>query len=380
MFSAASLFALLAFSIMGSPVEVHNSPITLPMTRRLTFSNVTDILRHDEARVAAFREYRPASILLTNRNMDHIVSVDIGSPPRTYHLIVDSTSSITWIGARDMYVSSTGIDIKEPVAVNNVFYSFEGTMFRDTFTFTNGLTIPRMLIGVASASRGIAFDGVLGIGPRVSSRGKLQDDPDRTIPSVTDYLFWEDLISGPIVDIVNHGELTFGGDDRTKYTGSIRYTDITTAPHSSLYWGINQRITYGNTELMPPFAGIVDCSATFLYIASDAYERYRAATGGTVNNMAHGLLQISIDQYNVLDSLNFYIGEETYSLTRNAQIWPRSLNHIVFGNHNDVFLVVKSLLTPSGTRFSLQRFYTVFDADKSRIGFAQTSYTDAMTN
>ncbi|KAG2358899.1 aspartic peptidase domain-containing protein [Suillus spraguei] len=314
------------------------------MTRRLTFSNVTDILRHDEARVAAFREYRPASILLTNRNMDQ----------STYHLIVDSTSSITWIGARDMYVSSTGIDIKEPVA---------------------------MLIGVASASRGIAFDGVLGIGPRVSSRGKLQT---HFWPIVG--IFFQPLVA----DIVNHGELTFGGDDRTKYTGSIRYTDITTAPHSSLYWGINQRITYGNTELMPPFAGIVDCSATFFTLpprSIDAYERYRAATGGTVNNMAHGLLQISIDQYNVLDSLNFYIGEETYSLTRNAQIWPRSLNHIVFGNHNDVFLVVKSLLTPSGTRCNfvmgqvfLQRFYTVFDADKSRIGFAQTSYTDAMTN
>ncbi|KAG2071090.1 hypothetical protein BDR04DRAFT_1117883 [Suillus decipiens] len=57
MFSVVFLLALLAFSVTGLPVEVRNSPITLPMTRRLAFSNITDLLRHDEARLAAFGEY-----------------------------------------------------------------------------------------------------------------------------------------------------------------------------------------------------------------------------------------------------------------------------------------------------------------------------------
>jgi hypothetical protein len=43
--------------------------------------------------------------------------------------------------------------------------------------------------------------------------------------------------------------------------------------------------------------------------------------------------------------------------------------------------------TPSGEGFDfvngytfLERFYSVFDTTNSRIGFAETSYTDATTN
>ncbi|KAG2351431.1 hypothetical protein BDR07DRAFT_1444360 [Suillus spraguei] len=72
-----SLLALLDLSVMGSPVEVRNSTITLPMTRRLTFSNVTDLLRHDEALVAALREYnthgRRATVPLTTFHWGYTV-------------------------------------------------------------------------------------------------------------------------------------------------------------------------------------------------------------------------------------------------------------------------------------------------------------------
>ncbi|KAG2358737.1 aspartic peptidase domain-containing protein [Suillus spraguei] len=397
MFSVASLLALLTFSITGSSVEVRNSPITLPMARRLTSSNVTDILRHDKARVAAFREYsthgRRANIPLTNSNLAYTVTVNIGFPPISYHLIVDSFYSITWVGASATYVSSTGIDTKEPVALRYNYAFFEGTIFKDTLSFGRGLTIPEMLIGVASASYGIGFDGVLGIGPTVSSRGTSRNSPEYMIPSVTDYLLWQGTITIPVVGIffqpivrdeTNFGELTLGGVNPGMYAGDIKFTDLTTTYPSSQHWGINQRITYGNTEIMPYTAGVVDCSCTLIYIASDAYERYQAATGGT-ENMQNGLLQISTDQYDTLDPLKFYIGSEVYSLVPNAQIWPRPLNHIMLGVDNDIFLVVQGLPSPSGTGSDfvngyvfLKRFYTVFDLGSSRVGFAKTPFTDVV--
>ncbi|KAG2364869.1 aspartic peptidase A1 [Suillus spraguei] len=394
MFSVLSLLALLVSSITGLPVEVHNSLITLPMTRRLTFSNVTDILRHDEARMAAFtrenRKFGPpgVDVPLSNLGMAYTVAVNVGNSPTTYHLMVDSSSSITWVGTGNPYLSSTGVNTGEPVAINYL----QGTIFNDSLTFSDELSITEMPIAVAS-TWGSRVDGVLGIGPQMSSLGALQNQNSRenTIPPVTEYLFNQNAIHRRVVSIffqpvaegvVNYGQLTFGGTD-PKYINRLKYTAVT--PSSSRYWSIEQGITYGDIELIPNTAGVVDCGCTFLYIASDAYERYRIATGGIVN--ANGLLQITTKQYKALYILKFYIGREIYQFNANAQIWPRSLNHIVSGKADDIFLVVKSLDTPIGVGYAfvngyvfLQRFYTVFDSGRSRIGFAQTEFTTAFTN
>ncbi|KAG2355053.1 aspartic peptidase domain-containing protein [Suillus spraguei] len=382
--------------VTGSPVEVRNSPITLPMTRRLAFSNVSDLLRHDEALIAALTEYnahgRRDSVPLKNFHWGYTVSVDIGNPTRTYELIVDSASAITWVGGHTQYVSSTGTNIGVPVGGTYQYGSFQGTLFEDSMTFgTDELSIDRMRFGVASTSQGFAFDGVLGIGPRGLTHG--------TLPTVVDYLVQQYAIRRPIVGIffkpigvgaalIGDGEISFGGANRQRYTGTIRYTDITDIPPSSQYWGINQRITYGDTPILDYTAGIVNCGYTFLYIASDAFERYQAATGGTMN-AANGLLQISHIQYLRLHNLYFHIGQVTYIFVPNAQIWPRSLNHkLDGGGDDDIFLVVKGLefATGSGLDFIngyvfLQRFYVVFSGSmRPRIGFARTLYSRDESN
>ncbi|KAG2064501.1 aspartic peptidase A1 [Suillus decipiens] len=412
MFSVVFLLALLAFSVTGSPVEVRNSTITLPMTRRLAFSNVTDLLRHDEARLAAFGEYstrgrrdadsppHPTAPLsqvdLGNTMLGYTVRVTIGSPPTDYDLVVDSASAITWIGATLPYFSFTGVNTNVPVAVNYHYGSFQGTIWQDGITFAQGVSISKMQIGVASAVQGIAADGVLGIGPTSSGRGALPSLPNQMIPTVIDRLVGQGTIMRPVVGIFfkptvenedNNGELCFGGTNPRMYSKQPAYTDITTISPSSFYWGINQWISYEDIGILDYSPGIVDSGCTFLYLAIDAYERYRDATGGTLNP-ANGLLQISLQQYNELYDLEFHIGERIFKLVPNAQIWPRSLNHKISGGDNDIFLVVKSLTTPTGgAGYSfvngyvfLQRFYTVFDGKGRRVGFAQTEYTQASTN
>ncbi|KAG2357539.1 aspartic peptidase A1 [Suillus spraguei] len=403
MFSVAFFLALLALPVTGSPVEVRNSPITLPMTSRLAFSNVSDLLRHDEALIAALTQYnahgRRDSVPLTNFDWGYSVSVGIGNPTRFYNLIVDSASAITWVGAYNQYVSSTGTNIGVPVGGIYQFGSFQGTLFEDSMTFgPDQLSINGMRFGVASTSEGFAFDGVLGIGPRGLTRGIL-NSPEATLPTVADYLVQRRAIRKPIVGIffqpigvgaplIGGGEISFGGANRQRYTGRIEYTDITLTPYSSQYWGIDQAITYGDTPILDYTAGIVNCGCTFLYIASDAFERYQAATGGTMN--ANGLLQISFNQYLALHNLYFRIGEYTYRFVPNAQIWPRSLNYRIDGGDgdDDIFLIVKRLDLPTGSGLDfingyvfLQRFYAVFDGSITpRVGFARTLYTRDKSN
>jgi len=56
-----------------------------------------------------------------------------------------------------------------------------------------------------------------------------------------------------------------------------------------------------------------------------------------------GLLKITSKQYNALKPLNFKVGSNTYTLTANAQIWPRSLNTQIGGNANSIYLIVADL-------------------------------------
>lgn len=102
-------------------------------------------------------------------------------------------------------------------------------------------------------------------------------------------------------------------------------------------------------------------------------------------------------------------------MTANAQIWPRSLNSMLGGDADKIYLVTADMGVNSGSgldfigefrvRFPspisvavrwgssandmldgldgfafLQRFYSVFDTGNSQVGFATTPYTDATTN
>ncbi|KAG1783587.1 aspartic peptidase domain-containing protein [Suillus placidus] len=423
MFPAASLLTilLLALSIAASPVEIRDSPITLPIARRLNTSGGTiNLLQHDQCRAAALKTAsgnalgrRTGSIPVTNNAVTYIAAVGVGSPATTYNLIVDTGSSNTWVGATTPYkMTSTSVNTGQTVAVGYGSGYFSGTEYTDTVTLGSGLTITQQSIGVASFSAGFPdVDGILGIGPVDLTVDTLPNSPATTIPTVTDNLYGQGTISQNVVGVsfepttsqtVTNGELTFGGTDATKYTGSIAYTPITPYGSASGFWGIDESITYGTTTILSATSGIVDTGTTLILIASDAFSTYQSATGATLDQTIN-LLHITSTQYSALKNLNFNVGsvrpfscinascspfaQNTYTLTPNAQIWPRALNTHIGGSTSFIYLVVNSIGSPSGQGLDfvngytfLERFYSVFDTTNARIGFATTSYTDATTN
>ncbi|KIJ58536.1 hypothetical protein HYDPIDRAFT_34065, partial [Hydnomerulius pinastri MD-312] len=182
------------------------------------------------------------------------------------------------------------------------------------------------------------------------------------------------------------GELTFGGYDSSVTTSSVNYVPLTTTSPASYYWGIDQSIAYGGSTILSQTAGIVDTGTTLILIASDAFSQYQSATGGTMDENT-GLLTITSEQYANLQTLTFNIGGESYDLTPNAQIWPRSLNSAIGGTSGNIYLVVSDIGTNSGSGLDfingytfLERYYSVFDTTNSQVGFATTGYTDATTN
>jgi cathepsin E len=402
---------LLALSATATPlVQVRNSPITLPISRRVNTTSTHNLLKHDLARVEALKarakaaqggaSFEEAAIVnqpLDNQAVQYIATVGVGSPTTSYDLIVDTGSSNTWVGATKAYTrTSTSVDTGNRVSVTYGSGSFSGEEFTDTVTLGT-LTIPKQSIGVASRSTDFeGVDGILGIGPVALTRGTLSPATGSLIPTVTDNLFANGAINANEIGIsfqptnseeVVNGEITWGGTDSSKMTGAIQFIPLTTTSPANLFWGINQSVRYStSTTILSTTAGIVDTGTTLTLLASDAFARYRSATGAVQDNTT-GLLRLTTAQFANLKSLFFTANGHTFELTANAQIWPRNLNSAIGGNANSVYLIVGDLGTPSGEGLDfingmtfLERFYSVFDTANRRVGFATTQFTTATTN
>ncbi|KAJ8591296.1 acid protease [Rhizopogon salebrosus TDB-379] len=393
--------AFLSLSVRASP-HSQTLPRTaaLKLAARINSNGIKHIAAADRARARALLAGRSgggSSINATNTGMLYTVDIGVGSPPTDYTLLVDTGSSNTWIGASKSYEKTeTSQDTGNSFSVEyRGSTSVSGEEYLDTVTLNSDLVIEKQSIGVAKVSDALVaegVDGVLGLGPVDLTRGTVNNINE--VPTVMDNLYTQKIISSEILGVFfspassddTSGELTFGGYDASKITGDISYVPITSTSPASTYWGIDQSIHYGDTSILSNTAGIIDTGATLISIATDAFNKYQSATGGTLDKTT-GLLKITSDQYSKLSSLYYTIGSQTYELTPNAQIWPRSMNSAIGGTADGIYLVVNDIGSNSGSGLDvingycfLERFYLVFDATNSRVGFATTEYTYATSN
>ncbi|KAH9903125.1 family A1 protease [Cubamyces lactineus] len=417
-FVSMALVAL-ALSLTGPCAALHvrrdASPVTLPFARRLNMTGTTKLLEIDQARVKTLRNRTPAErashadvlalgavdVPATNQAVSYVTTVTVGSPGRDYTLIIDTGSSNTWVGAQPLsnpFVpsSTTGI-------TGNLLEVTYGSGFVIGLEYTDNvklgsITIENQSLGGALLSEGFTgVDGIIGIGPTDLTCDTLIPS-GQCIPTVTDNAFSQGLIPEHLVGISfepttslenTNGELTFGGIDSSKFTGSLEFVPITSTSPSSMFVGIDQSITYGSptgTTVLPMTAGVTDTGTTLLLIASDAFATYQSLTGGVLDPTT-GLLRITPEQFANLKSLFFHIGMNTFEFTPNAQIWPRAINSAIGGTDDAIYLVINDIGTPSGSGLDfidgmtfLERFYYVFDSANSRVGLANTAFTHATTN
>lgn len=405
--SLLSTLLFFALGVVANPTIINQSPIKLTLLKQHNFTSAHNLVTHDQARAQQLknRAYKgnvavPVNMSVTNQAVTYTASVGVGNPPTTYTLLIDTGSSNTWVGADEdnrYQITTTTRPTTNIVEVSYGSGSFIGLEVADSVKIAPNVTIQSQSVGVAFESQGFSdVDGILGIGPVDLTVGTLYPATTSTVPTVTDNLFNQGLIPANQVGIyfapttqqsVQNGELTYGGTDSSKYTGTISYTPVTTTSPASHYWGINQSIRYGpSTPILATTAGIVDTGTTLIMIASDAFSKYTSATGAVLDKTT-GLLRITPAQYANLQSLYFTTNGVTYTFTANAQLFPRSLNTAIGGTASNIYLIVANLGTPSGQGLDfingyafLERFYSVFDTTNKRVGFATTAFTTATTN
>ena len=111
-----------------------------------------------------------------------------------------------------------------------------GIEYTDTVTLGSGLVITEQSIGVGSYTSPPHLngaDGILGLGPVGLTLGSLPNEPTTIIPTVTQNLWRQDIISEEIFSIsfepmsssaIGYGELALGGVDTSKCTSLVGFT------------------------------------------------------------------------------------------------------------------------------------------------------------
>lgn len=246
-------------------------------------------------------------------------------------------ASNTWCGAQSSCEkSSTGKSTGGSVSVSYGSGSFSGTEYTDTVSF-GGLTVTSQSIGAASTSSGFSgVDGIIGFGPVDLTEGTVSNV--NTVPTFMDNLLSQGSISTEVLGVSfkpesgsdtsdANGELTLGGTDSSKYTGTLTYFSKLTSGTASEYWGISiASFTYGSTTLASSASGIVDTGTTLIYIPSSAYSKFLSATGGSTDSSS------GLAVFSTKPTSNFGIkfGSTTYTLTP-AQYLVPTAQYSVFG-------------------------------------------------
>lgn len=176
--------------------------------------------------------------------------------------------------------------------------------------------------------------------------------------------------SGSDTDDTN-GELTLGGTDSSKYSGSITYFPTLKSGTASAYWGISiAKFSYGSTTLSSSASGIVDTGTTLIYIPSRAYNKFLSATGGETDSSS------GLASFTTKPTGNFDItfGSKTFTLTPSQYLIPTA-QYGNFGLSSDKYYAwinnggSSGLNCIIGQKF-LENYYSVFDTTNARIGFA----------
>ncbi|KZV97329.1 acid protease [Exidia glandulosa HHB12029] len=397
--------------------------VSLPVTKRVDRSKLKNLAHADRARVKALlhpvhpsneRARKPPSVQAQNTGFTYTVDVGVGEPATTYSLIVDTGSSNTWVGAdpqKPFVYSNSTRNTTEVVGVSYGSGFFAGDALFDTISLSSSpspLTAHNQSLGSATVSSGFeGFDGILGLGPTILTNETVTNA--ELVPTVIDTLFAQRKIKERVVGVAftplnehvrngprGSGSVSFGAVDHSQFVGPVSYVPVTSTFPSSLFFGVDASFKYGSSHkpLLGKTAGIVDTGTSLLLLATDAYTRYIKATGATFDTTV-GLLRLTARQYRNLKPLQVRIGAggETYVVTPDAQILPRTLNVDVGGKGEAYYLIVADLGQESGTGLDfvlgqsfLERFYSVYDSGangddgKARVGFAYTRYTFSLSN
>ncbi|XMA10504.1 hypothetical protein WAI453_003295 [Rhynchosporium graminicola] len=389
LFTTLAVVAIALSSASASPTEHENKrSAVLPLRRNINISSIKNLVQSGRDRIAARHGLRSSDVkransgAIKNEDLWYTVPVDIGGT--IWNLVLDTGTANVWCGVhKACQKTPTGVATDREVYAQWGGPDLQGMEYTDNVSF-GGLTIKSQSLGSASNSTGMyGADGILGLGPVGLTHTTVQGL--KTVPTFMNNLKSQGSISTEVFgvsfrpEIGGHnndvnGELTLGGLDTSKFTGSLTYFPTLKTGVNAKFWGVSiSKFTYGSTTLSLSATAMVDTAFTVTTIPHPAYEAFLAASGAKNDNFT------DLPSWTTKPTSNFGItfGSTTYELTPDQYLIPaeqyplfgipkgKYYAWIQDGGHSRDSALI-------GQKF-LEFYYSVFDTTNSRIGFAANS-------
>ncbi|XP_071653146.1 lysosomal aspartic protease-like isoform X1 [Temnothorax longispinosus] len=321
--------------------------------------------------------------LINYLNLQYYGVIEIGTPPQTFKILFDTGSSDLWVPSKNCNVSQPACwkhnkydntqsttYVPEGVTFNVSYHNgiwkgvkLYGNLSNDNVTIGD-LGVTSQIFGeVLNFSEGFLpwakCDGILGMGYRALSAFKqnsvFQNMIDQHVVSRPIFSFY---LNRNLTDVIS-SELILGGTDSSHYEGEFTYFNVT----QKKYWQITMdKFQIKNyTSCSEGCQAIVDTGYPHIAgppLAIEVIYREIGVVNDTVN--------CDDDYISNLPDINFVIGGKTFRLTGQDYILKLGDKCIPGFQAEPPFDGIEWIL---GDVF-IGRYYTVFDMENDRVGFA----------
>lgn len=314
--------------------------------------------------------------------------ISIGTPPQNFTVLFDTGSSNLWVPS----IHCSLLDIacwfhhrynskkSSTYAKNGTEFSIQygrgslsGFISGDTVTVA-GLSVSGQQFAEAVKQPGIAFvfarfDGVLGMGyPSISVDNVMPVFDTAMAAKLLPQNIFSFYISRDTTAAVG-GELMLGGTDPQYYTGDLHYVNVT----RKAFWQIGMnRVDVGNqlTLCKAGCQAIVDTGTSLIAGPKEEVKALQKAIGAIPLLMGEALIECT--KIPTLPVISFDIGGKTFNLTGEDYVVKESQMGVTICLSG---FMAMDIPPPTGPLWILGdvfigKYYTVFDRDADRVGFA----------